>query len=132
MPISPEDDTEIRDLLARYCLYLDLEDVEAWVDLFTPDASYHVYGRVFSGHAGLRRMASGAPGGLHLGGPPVIDRIDDNHAATLQNLLFVERGTTVFRSAVYRDELVRTDGGWRIATRRCRFITEDGLTDRPG
>jgi hypothetical protein len=36
MPISPDDDSEIRDLMARYCLYLDLEDIEAWIALFTP------------------------------------------------------------------------------------------------
>jgi len=42
--ISSEDDTEIRDLLARYCLYLDLEDVEAWIALFTEAAEYHVSG----------------------------------------------------------------------------------------
>lgn len=131
MPISPDDDTEIRDLLARYCLYLDLEETEAWVALFTPDAEYHVYGRVFAGHDGLRKLATGAPGGLHLGGPPVIDRIDDDHAATLQNLLFIQRGTTDLRSAVYDDELVRTGAGWRIAKRRCRFITAGGLADRP-
>ena len=35
------------------------------------------------------------------------------------------------RSAVYTDELVRTDDGWRIAQRRCRFIVVDGFSDRP-
>ena len=130
-PMSPEDDAAIRNLLARYCRCLDLDDVEGWVALFTPDASYHVYGRAFEGHDGLRRMLSGAPGGLHLGGPPAVERVDDDHATTWQNLLFVERGTGTMRSAVYDDELVRTADGWRIATRRCRFIVADGLADRP-
>ena len=130
-PLRPEDDAEIRNLLARYCLCLDLDDVDGWVALFTPDAIYHVYGRAFEGHDGLRRMLAGAPGGLHLGGPPVVERVDDDRAATRQNLLFVERGTGVMRSAVYDDELVRTTDGWRIASRRCRFIVADGLADRP-
>ena len=125
------DHEEIRNLLARYCLTLDLDDLEAWVALFTPDARYHVYGRAFEGHDGLRRMMSGAPGGLHLGGPPVIDFVDDDHATTRQNLLFVERGSGEMRSAVYDDELVRTPDGWRIANRRCRFLTATGLSDRP-
>jgi hypothetical protein len=90
-----------------------------------------VYGRAFEGHDGLRKMMGGAPGGLHLGGPPVIVALDDDHATTQQNLLFVERGTTTMRSAVYDDELVRTADGWRIASRRCRFIVADGLADRP-
>lgn len=130
-PVNPVDDAEIRNLLARYCLALDLDDVEGWVALFTPDASYHVYGRAFEGHDGLRKMMAAAPGGLHLGGPPVVERVDDDRATTRQNLLFVERGTSEMRSAVYDDELVRTADGWRIARRRCRFLTADGLSDRP-
>jgi len=125
------DEEQIRDLLARYCLTLDLDDVDGWVALFTPDATYQVYGRAFEGHEGLRRMMGGAPGGLHLGGPPVIERVDDDHATTQRNLLFVERVSGTMRSAVYDDELVRTPEGWRIASTRCRFIVADGLADRP-
>ena len=121
----------ISDLLARYCLMLDLDDVDGWVALFTPDASYEVHGRSFEGHDGLRKMIAGAPGGLHLGGPPVIEMVDRDHARTMQNLLFVDRRSGVSRSAVYTDELRRGEDGWRIAKRRCRFIVADGLSDRP-
>jgi 3-phenylpropionate/cinnamic acid dioxygenase small subunit len=131
MKLTPEDDLEIRNLLARYCLLLDQDDVEQWVQLFTPDATYHVYGRAFVGHDGLRTMMAAAPGGLHLGGPPAIEPIDGDHALTQQNLLFMERTGNEMRRSLYDDELVRTDEGWRIASRRCRFITADGLSDRP-
>ena len=133
MPLapSPEDHAAISDLFARYCLALDLDDVEGWVALFTPDASYEVYGRTFAGHEGLRRMMEAAPGGLHLGGPPVIEMIDRDRARTMQNLLFVDRASGATRSAVYTDELRRTPDGWRIAVRRCRFHVPGGLADRP-
>jgi hypothetical protein len=131
MNTPPEDHVAISDLLARYCLTLDFDDVDAWVALFTAEATYEVYGRSFEGHEGLRRMLSGAPGGLHLGGPPVIDVIDHDHVRTTRNLLFIERGSSVSRSAVYTDELLRTPDGWRIAATRCRFIVGDGLSDRP-
>jgi hypothetical protein len=131
MLATPEDHVAICDLMARYCLTLDVDDVEGWVALFTPDARYEVYGRSFDGHEGLRRMAAAAPGGLHLGGPPVIELLDEERARTTRNLLFVERGDGVSRSAVYTDELVRTPDGWRIASCRCRFIVADGLSDRP-
>jgi hypothetical protein len=124
------DHAEIRDLLARYCVHLDLDDTERWVGLFTPDAVYEVYGREFVGHDGLRGMAAAAPGGLHLGGPPMID-LDGDRARTTRNLLFVERSTGEARHAVYEDDLVRTADGWRIARCRCRFHTPDGLADRP-
>jgi len=131
MPTSPEDDAAIRNLLARYCLTLDLDDVEGWVALFTSDATYHVYGHAFEGQDGLRRMMSGAPSGLHLGGAPYIELVDSDHARTLRNLLFVDRISGDSRNAVYDDDLVRTTNGWRIARCRCRFIVADGLSDRP-
>ena len=128
---TPEDRGAISDLLARYCLALDTDDVDGWVALFTPDTRYEVYGRSFDGHEGLRRMLSGAPGGLHLGGPPVVEMTAPDRARTLRNLLFVDRRTGASRSAVYADELHRTADGWRIARCRCRFIVADGLADRP-
>ena len=128
---TPEDHAAITNLLARYCLTLDLDDVDSWVSLFTPDASYEVYGRSWDGHEGLRRMMRGAPGGLHLGGPPVIEMVGTDRATTQQNLLFVERMSGTMRRSVYTDELRRTPDGWRIARRRCRFIVADGLSDRP-
>jgi hypothetical protein len=128
---TPEDQVAIVDLLARYCLTLDTDDVDGWVALFLPEARYEVYGRSFDGHAGLRKMMGGAPGGLHLGGPPVIDMTGPDRAKTTRNLLFVDRTNGEARNAVYTDELHRTPDGWRIAHTRCRFIVADGLSDRP-
>jgi hypothetical protein len=130
VPSIADDHAEIRNLLARYCLYLDLDDAEAWVGLFTPDAVYQVYGREWAGQDRLRDMATAAPGGFHLGGPVVID-LDGDRARTTRNLLFVERETGETRRAVYNDDLLRTPGGWRIIRCRCRFHTADGLADRP-
>jgi hypothetical protein len=131
MLASFEDHVAITALIARYCMTLDLDDVEGWVALFTPDARYEVYGRTFEGHDGLREMAAAAPGGLHLGGVPVIEMAGADRARTTRNLLFVNREDGISRSAVYVDDLVRTSEGWRIAGCRCRFITPDGLADRP-
>jgi hypothetical protein len=128
---TPEDHVAISALLARYCLTLDTDDVDGWVALFTPDARYEVYGRSFDGHEGLRRMLGGAPRGLHLGGPPVIEMTAPDRARTTRNLLFVDRRTGSARSAVYTDELHRTAEGWRIAHCRCRFLVAGGLADQP-
>jgi hypothetical protein len=130
MPSTTEDHVEIRNLMAKYCVYLDLEDAEGWINLFTPDAVYQVYGREFLGHDGLRQITTGAPGGFHLGGPVAI-KLDGDRAATLRNLLFVDSSNGETRHAVYDDDLVRTPDGWRIARCRCRFHTVGGLADRP-
>jgi hypothetical protein len=128
---SPEDRVAIGDLIARYCVALDVGDVDGWLALFTPDARYEVYGRSFDGHAGLRRMLAAAPGGLHLGGPPVVEMDGPGRARTQRNLLFVDAKTGALRCAVYDDELARTADGWRIVRTRCRFLVADGLADRP-
>lgn len=128
---TPEDHVAIADLLARYCLALDRDDVDGWVALFMPDARYEVYGRSFDGHEGLRRMIRAAPGGLHLGGAPVIEMTGTDRARTTRNLLFVDRQTGESRRAVYDDELHRTAAGWRIAHTRCQFLVAEGLRDRP-
>ncbi len=126
-----DDHAEITNLLARYCLVLDHDDVDGWVSLFVPESTYEVYGRAFTGHDGLREMMAGAPGGLHLGGPPVVELVGADAARTQQDLMFVDRVTGEMRSAVYDDELVRTDAGWRFVSRCCRFIGPEGLADRP-
>lgn len=128
---TPDDHVAITQLLARYCLTLDEGDVESWLALFTDDAVFEVYGRSFAGHDGLRRMVSGAPGGLHLGGPPVIEMLEVDRARTRQNLLFVDRASGASRRALYDDELRRTPAGWRFARRRCRFIVRGGFAERP-
>ena len=128
---SPEDHVAISELLASYCLALDQDDLEACIALFTPDAVYEVYGRSFVGHDGVRKMMTGAPGGLHLAGPPLVEMVDHDRARTTQNLLFVDRTTGASRSALYTDELHRTADGWRFARRRCRFQVATGLSDRP-
>ena len=120
----------ILDLWARYCLTLDCQDVDGYLELFTEDTVYEVYGRRFTGRDGVRTMVTGAPDGLHLGGAAVIEFTADNSATTLTNLYFVPAEGAP-RSAVYTGEVHKTDGGWLIAHWRCQFITADGLQDRP-
>lgn len=129
-PSSADDHAAITNLIARYCLALDLADADAWVDLFVPDAVYEVYGRTFVGHEGLRSIVTGAPGGVHLGGPVAIT-IDGDTATTMRNLMFVALAAGETRYAVYDDQLVRSQQGWKIAHCRCRFHTPTGLADRP-
>jgi SnoaL-like domain len=128
---SPEDHVAISQLLAQYCLALDLDDVDGWVALFTPDGSYEVYGHSFTGHDGLRKMLDGADTGLHMGGPAVIEMLGPDRASVLQNGLFIDRAGGPSRSVVYTDELQRTDAGWRFAKRRCQFMVPDGFANRP-
>ncbi len=131
MTPSPSDHFEITQLLAKYCLALDSDDVESASELFAPDGVFEVYGRQWVGPTGVREMLNAAPRGLHLGGPPVLTMVDAGHAITKQNLLFVDRTDGSSRQTAYTDELVRTHAGWRFQHRRVRFFTRAGLADRP-
>jgi ketosteroid isomerase-like protein len=131
MATSAEDYAAIANLLAQYCLALDHDEVDRCVELFTDDGSFQVYGRSFDGRDRIRRMMQSAPGGLHLGGPPLVELVDGDRAFTKQNLLFIDRGGAEFRRTLYTDELLRTSEGWRIRKRRCQFITAEGVKDRP-
>ena len=133
------DHLEIRNLLARYCLHLDLLENEEWISLFTEDCTYRVHGKVWEGHDGIRRIVEGAPQGLHLGGATEIVSITPSGASdgsgdtavTRHNLLFLENGSTELRRVLYRDKLVRQDGSWKFAERHVQFLTADGIAERP-
>jgi uncharacterized protein (TIGR02246 family) len=128
-----DDDRAIRDLLARYALALDTDDIDRCLDLFTDDGEFVVFGREFSGRAQIRAMFESAPRGLHLTGVSSIDVSgpDPNAATARSQVLLVEAGTMHLRPALFDDELSRDDRRWRFRRRLCRFITSGGLDDRP-
>lgn len=127
---AADDRREIEDLIASYVLTLDADAIEDCVQLFVPDGEFEVYGRAFSGHDGLRAMFTAAPRGLHLTGQKLV-RLSEDTATSRSQLLFVDAATHEMRLTLYDDALVRTGSGWRFARRRCQFLTETGLSDRP-
>ena len=129
--LSPADRAEIDDLLSRYVLGLDLDDVDGVVDLFVPGGAFHTYGRPWPVPDSFRRMLANAPKGMHLAGRSLITA-HDGGATVRQQLVFLPADGSASRLAIYDDEVVRIDGRWRFHTRTCRFMNPDGaLTDRP-
>ncbi|MDT5219158.1 MAG: hypothetical protein QOF15_1263 [Mycobacterium sp.] len=124
------DPDAIRELLACYALALDADDIDECVRLFTEDAEFEVYGKIFDGHEGIRTMFRAAPNGLHLIGASRIDVLQGT-ASVRSQMLFVDAGTRHSRSALYDDDLVRRQDQWLFRRRRCRFITSGGLSARP-
>ena len=124
------DREQIEDLLTAYAIALDIDDVEACVQLFTPDGGFEVYGRRFAGWDGLRSMMNAAPRGMHFAGRAQIS-VDGDRATVRSQLIFIEASLAETRLAIYDDVLLKASGQWRFETRRCRFLTPDGLSDRP-
>lgn len=54
--LTPADQLEVEELMARYCWANDAGDVDAFVNLFTSDGLYESHDRVARGHAEIREV----------------------------------------------------------------------------
>jgi len=115
------DELAVRKVLDEYCLRLEVDTFEDWMDLFTEDSVYEVYRKVLNGKDEIRALLSQAPHGVHLGGPMRITLAGDT-AETLQNYLFVAEADAAWNMGWYFRKLVRTAAGWKIAHTRVKMV----------
>jgi len=116
MPTLAEDRDDIRDLLARLCLYRDTGPADKWAALFTNDAELCVRRKTIIGREALKAYAEGARSGMH---HMLMDHVVDVHGdtATCQASLLTTSKGEIHLTARAHDELRRVDGSWRIARR---------------
>ena len=110
----------VRAVLDEYCLRLEVNPFEEWLDLFTDDTVYEVFRRTLTGRDEVRDLLSQAPHGVHLGGAARIT-LDGDRAETIQNYLFVASEDASWNMGWYFRTLVRTAGGWKIAHTRVKM-----------
>jgi len=122
------DELAIRRVLDEYCLRLELDTFDEWMDLFTEDTVYEVYKRRLTGRKEVTDVLSQAPHGVHLGGAARI-AIDGDRAVTVQNYAFVATSADEWNAGWYHRELVRTADGWKIAHTRVQFARKDDLPE---
>jgi hypothetical protein len=122
------DELAVRRVLDEYCLRLEANSFDEWLDLFTQDSIYEVYKLTLRGHAGIREVLSKAPHGTHIGGPARIT-ITCDRAESLQNYLFVATNADEWNVGWYDRTLVRTANGWKIAHTRVRIGRKDSLPE---
>lgn len=131
------DRADIGDLLARLAHYADESEVDAYLDLFTPDAVWELRSATSAGaqpdrrvgradiEAGViaRRTAGGqGPGSRtrHVITTIDVHEITDNEARTVAYWQFYTDTTDAPRLAAmgqYEDLFRRTPAGWRLARR---------------
>ena len=122
------DELAIRRVLDEYCLRLEANTFEEWMDLFTDDTVYEVYKLVLRGRREVTEVLGQAPHGTHIGGPVRIV-IDGDRAETLQNYLFVATSSDEWNVGWYDRTLVRTGEGWKIAHTRVKIGRKDALPE---
>jgi uncharacterized protein (TIGR02246 family) len=113
----------IRRLIAVYAQLLDSGRLEEWGELFTPDASFEVWGKTLRGRseivAAIGGMQPELPG-KHVCLVPVIDVLGPDRARAWTDLsafASTKQGIQIATIGRYHDELVQQGGRWRFARR---------------
>lgn len=114
------DEMAVRRVLDEYCLRLEVDEFEHWLELFTPDTTYEVFRRTLNGRDEVGAMLSQAPHGVHIGGPARVTLAGDT-AETVQNYLFIASEDAAWNMGWYYRTLVRGDGGWKISHTRVKM-----------
>lgn len=122
-----EDLVEIQALCARYMKLASQFIGDSWLEVFTPDGTYNVFGATYALDRFTDLLAA-APRGQFIGNMPVVE-IDGDSASGVQHFLFVDQHTNAMRLGWYNDEFVRTAAGWRIKRRSTTFMRRDGSFD---
>lgn len=130
MSLNAEDRAEINELLSRYAWAMADKDWTAWRATLSPDATVDyttaggVAGTADEAMAWLEQTMGGFDVTMSAVGNAVIDPTDnDGDTASVRSLYRMvmripgDPPTYLEASGWYRDTVVRTGGGWRIADR---------------
>jgi len=127
--LSAEDELAARNVVARVALYADGPDVDAYVNLFTPDAAWEMPGAPRHGHAEIRagseeRRAAGqiGPGSntRHVVSTVAVTIDGDKAVADSYWQFYVDTASAprLQLMGTYHDELVRVGADWKLARRQ--------------
>jgi hypothetical protein len=127
LPIA--DVIELEQLLARYAVGMTKNDVDAVVEVFTPDGTYRAFGDTYQ-LADFPTLVAAAPKGLFMVGPPALELdVEAGTGTGEQPLCFVEQTKHDMRIGWYTDTYLRTEKGWRLKTRSMTFLRKSGAAD---
>lgn len=132
-------------LINEYCLFVDFGEASRIAELFVEDGLWTNGAIRMEGRAGIHRAFSHREGvtrrtSRHLCTNVVINVIDDDHATGVCYLVNYRHDSRSGEAEVpapsdapkfvgeYRDTFVRTDEGWRFATRHCDITFLRGST----
>jgi hypothetical protein len=118
---------EIEQLLARYAVGMTKGDIDAVIDVFTPDGTYSAFGATYA-LADFPALVEAAPSGLFLTGTPAVE-LDGDTGTGEQPLCFVDQTDHAMRIGWYTDTYRRTERGWRLRTRAMTFLRRSGAAD---
>jgi uncharacterized protein (TIGR02246 family) len=130
--VTADDELAVRNVIARLAQYADGPDVDAYVELFAPDAVWDIPGAPRHGHAEIRagseeRRAAGQMGpgsNTRHAVTTVAVTVDGDTAVGDSYWQFWADTSTAPRVALmgtYHDDFVRTPSGWKLKRREIAF-----------
>jgi hypothetical protein len=118
---------EVEQLLARYSVGMTRNDVDAVIDVFTPDGTYSAFGSAYTLEE-FPALVEAAPKGLFMTGTPALD-LGADEGTGFQTLCFVDQSNHDMRIGYYTDTYRHTERGWRLHTRSMTFLRRSGARD---
>jgi 3-phenylpropionate/cinnamic acid dioxygenase small subunit len=112
-----EDLRQILGLLAEYGASVDEQRWEDHLDVWTEDAELAVFGRSRRGHAAIERFMRRSIPGKHVTAAPHLEFDGDRARSTADFVFYRASDLQLYGAGVYRDDLVRSSGIWKIARR---------------
>jgi len=114
---SADDLRQIQNLLADYGATIDegrwAEHLALWIE----DCEIFVFGRSFRGSEAIDGFMRKTIRGKHVTAAPHLE-FDGDRARSIADFVFYRSSDRKLHSAgVYRDDLVRTGAGWKLARR---------------
>jgi len=124
------DRAEIQDLVVKYFVAADDDDLDAIGALFAPDGKFELGGGAepVSGRENVKAFVKDfrAPMGptIHTPDYTLVQSVNGDRATALSgaHLELARGGTTLWGAVRYEDELVRIDGTWLFASRAMKTI----------
>ena len=117
MACDCEDLRAILALLARIAMHNDLAEWDEYGARFTDDAVMHVFGRDYVGREAVVAFTARRHLGKHMLSTPVIEIDGDTAKVLVDHAFFRYPDLVLFGVGVYKDDLTKVDGEWKIARR---------------
>ena len=119
---------EIEQLLARYAVGMTKDDIEAVIEVFTPDGTYSAFGDTYT-LADFPSLVAAAPKGLFMTGHPgARARRRRGHRRAAAVLRRPDQPRHAHR-LVHRHLPAHRRAGWRLRTRSMTFLRRSGAQD---
>ena len=120
--LSTDDMLAITQLYARYNHAIDSGNGAGWAATFTPDGTFSSASGTFAGTDQLSAFATGFAQRIkarHWTNNLVIDPAENGATGSCYLILYAlqEGKPNIFTTGIYKDQLVKTDGGWKFASR---------------